>query len=457
MTDLDAILTPIPGDNPAGEDLRYTPVYDEIKEARRADDPLDRGEWDREIKTSDWDKVISVAEKALVEKTKDLQIAAWLTEALTKKEGFEGLATGLEIMIGFLNQFWDYVYPEIEDDDLDFRAGPIEFLNKNLWLSIKEIPITDRTKTPGYSWLKWEESRQVGYDKDILNQYGDVDEGKKAKRDDMIADGKLSADEFDSAVAASNKAFYMGLSEIIAVCQERFRAFDEIVDEKFGKEAPRLSEFRKSLEDCEILISRILKEKRKLEPDPEPETTSEPDPEAHPEGPEGEEDGESAPVAHAEVSTPAGDTGISSFSDIRVVPAEVAESDSLEQTLWKAALRSLETSGVKEALTMLLNASCTAASVRQQNRYRLLIAKLCLQAGRPDLARPVVEQLHALIEELNLEQWESPMWIAEVLDAYYQCLTVEGASDDDYYKANNELFQKLCTKDITKAMIYKKS
>jgi len=68
----------------------------------------------------------------------------------------------------------------------------------------------------------------------------------------------------------------------------------------------------------------------------------------------------------------------------------------------------------------------------------------------------VIEELHALIEQLGLEQWESPLWIAEILDAYYECLTAEGASasDDDLFKANSELFQKLCTKDITKAMKY---
>ena len=53
--DIEAILLPIPGDNPAGESLRYDPVYDEIQEARRADDLLDRGDWQHEIKTSDWD------------------------------------------------------------------------------------------------------------------------------------------------------------------------------------------------------------------------------------------------------------------------------------------------------------------------------------------------------------------------------------------------------------------
>ena len=35
------ILNPIPGENPGGADLRYDPVYDKIKEARREDDNLD--------------------------------------------------------------------------------------------------------------------------------------------------------------------------------------------------------------------------------------------------------------------------------------------------------------------------------------------------------------------------------------------------------------------------------
>jgi hypothetical protein len=31
--DIDEILAPIPGENPSGEDLRYTQLYDDIKEA----------------------------------------------------------------------------------------------------------------------------------------------------------------------------------------------------------------------------------------------------------------------------------------------------------------------------------------------------------------------------------------------------------------------------------------
>jgi type VI secretion system protein ImpA len=451
--DIDAILGPLPGDNPAGENLRYTPVYDEIKEARRADDPLDRGDWDREIKTADWDKVIALSVEALTEKTKDLQIAAWLTEALTITEGFEGLVAGLRILTGFLNNFWDHVYPEIDEEDLDYRVGPLEFLNNNLWFPIKEVSVTDRRVTPGYSWLKWQESRQVGSEQDIKNQYGDIDDAKKVARDEKIAEGKLPAEDFDNAVAVSSKAFYVGLAGVLASCVEGFNIFDQTVDEKFGREAPRLSELKQSIEDCELLVSRILKKKREIEPDPEPEPESEAQAEEASEPVQDEYETETT-AEPATVPSPEMEIGVSSAPAVQLHSGTTNDSDSMEQKLWKDALNALQTSGVKEALTKLLNASCSATSVRQQNRYRLLIARLCLRVGRPDLARPVIEELHALIEQLGLEQWESPLWIAEVLDAYYQCLTSEGASDEDYNKANYELFQRLCTKDITKAMKY---
>src|ERR1051326_8846028 len=48
VIDVDALLTPIPGDNPAGENLQYSGIYDEIREARRADDNLTKGDWEHE-------------------------------------------------------------------------------------------------------------------------------------------------------------------------------------------------------------------------------------------------------------------------------------------------------------------------------------------------------------------------------------------------------------------------
>src|SRR5512147_2611348 len=109
----DDLLNPIPGDNPCGENLRYAPVYDKIKEARREDDDAPQGDWAHERKTADYPLVIKLAGEALATKSKDLQIAVWLTEALLKLESFSGLRSGLDLINRLLVDFWDGVYPEI--------------------------------------------------------------------------------------------------------------------------------------------------------------------------------------------------------------------------------------------------------------------------------------------------------------------------------------------------------
>ena len=229
--DLVSILTPVGDDNPAGENLRYV-LFDEITEARRADDAYDRGDWQRDIKNADWETVISLCSDALVNRTKDLQIAAWLAEGLTIMEGFEGLLTGLKVIRGFLENFWESVYPEIEDDDLDFRVGRLEFLNTALGMRIKQIPLTDSNARAGYSWLQWEESRRVGYEGDAA---------KAETRAELIAEGKVTADDFDAAVSQSKKAFYESLAADVTKCNEEFETLEQLSDEKFGNEAPRLA------------------------------------------------------------------------------------------------------------------------------------------------------------------------------------------------------------------------
>lgn len=430
--DLVGLLTPIEGDNPAGEDLRYI-LYDQIEEARRADDAFDRGDWQREIKSADWETVISLCADALVNRSKDLQIAAWLTEALTIKDGFKGLLTGLKLLRGFLENFWESVYPEIEEGDLEFRVGRLEFLNNSLWYRVKQIPLTDSGAKAGYSFLQWEESRQVGYEGDAA---------KAESRAELVAEGKLTPEEFDAAMAQSKRPFYETLAADLTKCREEFQTLEQLIDEKFGNEGPRLAELRETLDDCDRQVSKILKEKRELEPD-------EPEPAEEEETTTAEDSSDPELTAEpTDIETPPRsiDTGEISY-------AALSGSESQEKVLWQKANEMLNTSGIKAALQQLFTASNTAPSVRERNRYRLLMARLCLRADRSDLARPILEELNALIEELNLERWESPNWIADVFEALYKCLK-EGNGTEDPARID-ELFRKMCTLDVTKAMTYK--
>jgi type VI secretion system protein ImpA len=440
--DLEAILAPIPGDSPAGVDLRYDPVYEEIKEARRGEDPFAAA--GGEPKQPDWERVIDLSVDALRAKSKDLQIAAWLIEALIHAEGFHGFAAGVRVLTGLLEQYWDTVYPAVEEGDLEYRVGPLEFLNEKLWLALKAIPVTDPQVSDGYSLLKYDESRAVGYEKDTLNQHGEVDDGKAAKRKEMLAEGKLSAELFDAAAVKSSHEFYERLFGAVIACREAFGAFEQVVDGRFGKSAPRLAEVRTALEACEQFARFRVEERRKsAAPSPGRELPAL----SASGGRESRAISEGLPAEAA--------------AGLGVVPAGVprragiADTIAFEDELWRRALGLLESSGLKRALELLIQESYTAPSVRERNRLRLLMAKLCLRADRPDLARPIIEELHALIQELHLEKWESPLWVADVLNTLYQCLTNGEPSDEDQGRAK-ALFQQMCTTDVTRAMSYKR-
>jgi len=257
VVDLEALLAPIPGENPAGESLLYTETYDLIKEARRAEDALEQGEWKREIKTANWPAVIEIAADALATKTKDLQIAVWLVEALVKQHRFPGLRDGLRLLYGLQEQFWESLYPEVEDGDMEARVLTMEFLNRTLPLLIRQIPLT---QGEAYSWLHWKESRDV----DNLGR-----QSPEALAE-ALAEGKITGEQFDKAVAATSRAFCERLFADLNQCWEEYQQLDRVLEEKFGRDAPSLLDVKKAIEECSTLLESVVKKKRELEPDPTP-------------------------------------------------------------------------------------------------------------------------------------------------------------------------------------------
>jgi len=439
--DLDALLAPVPGDNPAGEDQRYSNVYDEIREARKEIITYDPEGHPTVEKKAEWNKVVALSLDALTQKTKDLQIAVWLTEALLMVENFEGFNAGLKIINGLLATYWENLYPAMEDDDLEFRAAPLEFMNEKFIAAIKGKPVTDAKAGEVISYQQWQESRTVGYDADIVDKYGDIDNSKKQKRDELIAEGKMTADQVDAIVAKSSLAFYESLAKYLVTSKEETGRLDKFVDEKFGRQAPRLSDLDNVLDDYTRVVFKLLETKGGIAPGKVDVPVEEATPEA--EEPAVEEAAEPSCVkTPASPATP---------SPMKATIFMEPRSD--EDTLWQTALAAMKKSGVKGGLDLLLAASNSSSSSRDRYRYRLLMAKLCLKAERPQLARPIIEELYALMEELHLDRWESPIWISEVIDAYYSCLMTGEPSDDDMTLAK-ALFHKLCTLDVTKAIPY---
>lgn len=141
--DIDQLLSPISADQPAGAELRYEAVYDQLRDLRREDDAaLPQGVWKSEPKKADWRAVESVCLETLKTKSKDLQIAAWLLEAWVHLYGFEGAAEGFRLMNSLCAGFWDNLHPTIEGDDAEFRIAPLVWLNRKLPTDLKLLPLT---------------------------------------------------------------------------------------------------------------------------------------------------------------------------------------------------------------------------------------------------------------------------------------------------------------------------
>ena len=145
------ILAPIAGENPSGIDLRYDTklmIYDKIREARRQDDGLAQGDWQSERKIANYALVRQLAQDTLATVSKDLQLAAWLTEALLATEQYAGLHQGLTLCHSLLTNFWDTVYPGIEDGDRELRAKPLSWIGSVLDLPLRSAPMVSAVVTP---------------------------------------------------------------------------------------------------------------------------------------------------------------------------------------------------------------------------------------------------------------------------------------------------------------------
>ncbi len=253
----DNLLNPIPGENPSGEDLRYAPIYDQIKEARREEEESEQGEWKYEVKKADYPLVVKLATEAIATKSKDLQLAAWLTDALLRTEGFGGLKQGLELLRGLVGTFWETLYPQLEDGDAELRAAPLDWVGSSLVFPLQMAPV-NKAK---HGWLDYTESRKIGYE-----EQADTEE-KKAARVKTLEQGKIAPEDFDKSFNETPKAFYVSTEAVLDECNATLQALDSLCREKFGDVSPSFGELKKGLETVRHSVHLLLQKKRETEPD----------------------------------------------------------------------------------------------------------------------------------------------------------------------------------------------
>lgn len=258
VIDVEALVAPVPGGKPAGEDLKHAGLYDQIIEARRADDGLGQGDWVRETKAADWDAAAALAQDALANRTKDIKVCAWMAEALVKLHGFAGLRDSLRVMRGLHERYWESLFPDKDDEDLDARVNALMLMQRQTAAALREVAVT----AGGLSYARWEESNAFNVGPEVES---DVAEERRAR---AARDGKITSEDWLKEKTLTPRRFSETAHATVAECAAEVEALDRVVDELYGREAPSFSELRKALEAVGGVVERIVKEKRMSEPWP---------------------------------------------------------------------------------------------------------------------------------------------------------------------------------------------
>ncbi|HEU0252845.1 MAG TPA: type VI secretion system protein TssA [Pyrinomonadaceae bacterium] len=248
--EVEALLEPIPGMNPAGELLRYEGTYDRIAEARREDDPtLSQGIYKSTLKRADWATAAAICANALTTRTKDLQIAGWLLEAWLHLDGFAGAARGLKVLAGLCEQFWGDVHPRIESGELEGRIAPFEWIEQKLSLKLKQIPLTmEGENRETYSYVDWE--RACHFENLAMKDPRALQEALK-KINPTVGD-------FRAAILATDRSLTLGLVQDLEEAIDGCITLEQILDQQCGKDAPGLRQCKEALHLIHQLISQDL-------------------------------------------------------------------------------------------------------------------------------------------------------------------------------------------------------
>lgn len=151
-----ALLMPISPEHPAGLNLEYEQIYDDIRQSRESDpDYLPQDEWTiAEPRRADWQKVRTLCVVALSQQSKDLQIGCWLVEALTHLQGVEGTESGFHFLSEFITHFWFQCWPTLDDDGVAFRYGKLSRLDRDISQALYTRPLIRKPESSLAHWHK---------------------------------------------------------------------------------------------------------------------------------------------------------------------------------------------------------------------------------------------------------------------------------------------------------------
>jgi type VI secretion system protein ImpA len=246
VIDIDGLLQPISPEAPAGVDPRSdsaaNSLYYRTKDARNAARSAERAAVEIGGPAPDeWDTVAETAITLLSSQGKDLEIAAWLIEALLRQSGFAGLRDGLRLMAGLVGHYWETCFPEIDEDGVEGRVSAVAGLNGagavgTLIQPIRLVPLTHGSLA-AYSLWNYEQALDL---EKVTDSY---------RRQERIDNGAVTMEQFNQSIAETTPAFFSELVSDIEQALEALAEMDRAFEAVAGVDAPPVSTLRELLQE----------------------------------------------------------------------------------------------------------------------------------------------------------------------------------------------------------------
>jgi type VI secretion system protein ImpA len=252
--DLTALLAPIAGEHPAGTDPRddfspnsiYFRLRDARSEARIAERQADAADADERPVPPQWAPVRRLALTLLQEQAKDLEVASWLSEALLRTDGLDGLATGFELMTGLVETWWQDLHPRPDDEGMVRRIVTVAGLNGEgadgtLIQPLRKTPLFTLTDGQLVALWQYEQSAETAAISDA------------ARREQRLDAGVTSFSDLEYA-ARANMAGLRQVRQSARMCIAAWQALETALDALVG--APPMTRVRGLLEDIVAIADR---------------------------------------------------------------------------------------------------------------------------------------------------------------------------------------------------------
>ena len=260
ILDIESLIEPISPDRVVGEDPRVDAspgsVYYQIKDARtqaRAAERQALTATDEDVARADWRPILSVAPQLLATQAKDLEITAYLIEALAREHGFSGLRDGFRLARELVARFGDDIYPLPDEDGIETRVAPLTGLNGEgadgtLIAPIANIPLTASSSVGQFARSHYEQAQ-------------DLERAPDDARERRISQGAVAMSTFQIAANETSGEFCAILMEDIRECIDEFKQCGDLLDDKYGDDAPPTSNIRHALQACQDALAAFAQDK----------------------------------------------------------------------------------------------------------------------------------------------------------------------------------------------------